>query len=364
MPHRQTAQLHPDAHRLVALINAHDQAEGNAADAEGKTSGFDRSALTAAAAWRGDTLYKGFEHLRQTLSPRDADAVLRLLTAAWLDGFAVGARAQEMCDRPAALDSFRIGANLPDEEAATAKARAAIAPLEKAIRAAKAQEHAELREATLRIAAEHLRTTLFAAVYEDAGQRAAEGVTRAADELLCLVGRTAAPVEKPEDGGIDRFPFSRAVRYIVRGAPEVPDEYNETRTIAPTEITFTYRETPDGQLGRVHAYVKGWWVQDGARVHSEAVGRHFHGDLASWPEWLAAEARLHDPAHADEEQRDERQAQANLDLLAEQICTLDGAMRIVESWFVDVNDGHGLDASDLVHQLHEAGYKLPSDGPS
>lgn len=148
-----------------------------------------------------------------------------------------------MDDRPKALDALLAAANLPDEEAATAKARAAIAPLEKAIRAAKAQERAELRGATLAAASEHLRTRLFAAVYEDAGQRAAEGVTRAADELLRLV----------------------------------------------TDPQFTER-------------------QEGP--------------------------------------------------------TLDGAMRIVESWFVDVNDGHGLDASDLVHQLQKAGYKLPSDQPS
>ncbi|MBE4783941.1 hypothetical protein [Streptomyces caniscabiei] len=275
-----------------------------------------------------------------------------------------------MDDRPKALDALLAAANLPDEETATAEARAAIAPLEAKIRAAKAQERAELREATLRIAAEHLRTTLFAAVYEDAGQRAAEGVTRAADELLRLVADRATPtITWPSQQALDkttaRFPVAQSVVYIVRGMPEVPDEYTKGLTIAPTEITLTYRATPDGQLGRIHAYVKGWWMKDGARVPMDKpVGRHFHGDLASWPEWLAAEARLHDPAQADEEQRDERQAQANLDLLAEQICTLDGAMRIVESWFVDVNDGHGLDASDLVHQLAEAGYQLPSDGPS
>lgn len=147
-----------------------------------------------------------------------------------------------MSERPPALDALlgHVTDNLPNEAAATAKARAAIAPLEKAIRAAKDQERAELRGATLAAASEHLRTTLFPAVYEDAGQRAAEGVTRAADELLRLV------------------------------------------------------EEPVGAPGP----------------------------------------------------------------------TLDGAMRIVESWFVDVNDGHGFDASDLVHQLQEAGYRLPSDGPS
>ncbi|MFC5217287.1 hypothetical protein [Streptomyces coerulescens] len=94
---------------------------------------------------------------------------------------------------------------------------------------------------------------------------------------------------------IDRIPVARSVRYIVRGAPEVPDEYNETRTIDPTEITLTYRSATDSQLGRIHVYVKGWWMHEGARVHAEAVGRHFTGDPAAWPEWLANEARLHDP---------------------------------------------------------------------
>ncbi|WP_435215850.1 hypothetical protein [Streptomyces sp. bgisy034] len=94
---------------------------------------------------------------------------------------------------------------------------------------------------------------------------------------------------------IDRIPVARSIRYIVRGAPEVPDEYNETRTIDPTEIKLTYLSTTDSYLGRIHVYVKGWWMHEGARVHAEAVGRHFTGDPAAWPEWLANEARLHDP---------------------------------------------------------------------
>ncbi|MFM9602712.1 hypothetical protein [Streptomyces turgidiscabies] len=104
-----------------------------------------------------------------------------------------------MSERPAALDGLLgyVAANLPNEEAATAKARAAIAPLEKAVLAAKTQERAELREATLVIAAHHLRTTLYTAVYEDAGQRAAEGVTRAADELLHLVADPHTPIVAP-----------------------------------------------------------------------------------------------------------------------------------------------------------------------
>lgn len=96
---------------------------------------------------------------------------------------------------------------------------------------------------------------------------------------------------------IDRIPVARSVVYAVRGMPDVQDEYNATRTITPTEISLTYRAAEDSQLGRVHAYVKGWWMEDGARVPMDKpVGRHFWGrDFDGWPEWLAAEARLHDP---------------------------------------------------------------------
>lgn len=100
----------------------------------------------------------------------------------------------------------------------------------------------------------------------------------------------------------DRIPLTHSVVYAVRGVPEVPDEYNAERTIAPHEITLTYRTTEDSQLGRVHAYVKGWWMQDGARVPMDKpVGRHFWGrNFADWPEWLVEEARLHDPDAAVE----------------------------------------------------------------
>ncbi|WP_328962942.1 hypothetical protein [Streptomyces virginiae] len=39
----------------------------------------------------------------------------------------------------------------------------------------------------------------------------------------------------------------------------------------------------------------------------------------------------------------------------------DEVLRIVASWYEDVNDGHGLDASDLVTELERAGYPLPDD---
>ncbi|MCX4405929.1 MULTISPECIES: hypothetical protein [unclassified Streptomyces] len=97
---------------------------------------------------------------------------------------------------------------------------------------------------------------------------------------------------------IDRIPVARSVVYVVRGVPEIADEYNADRTIAPTEISFTYQATEDSHLGRVHAYVKGWWMQDGVRIPTDKpVGRHFWGRaFENWPDWLAEEARLHDPA--------------------------------------------------------------------
>ncbi|MFF3310518.1 hypothetical protein [Streptomyces sp. NPDC002952] len=217
-----------------------------------------------------------------------------------------------MDDRPEALDALlaHVADNLPDEATTTAKARAALAPLEAKVRALKAREHAEIRSAARAEAAAELRT--------DASLRDAEGEIALAAygrELADLLAPSTAtegqpkivrgvdqaqavepnpPVDVRADPGIDRVPVTRSVRYIVRGAPDVPDEYNATRTVAPTEVTLTYRVTPDSQLGRVHAYVKGWWMQDGARIHSESVGRHFTGDLTNWPKWLAAEARHHD----------------------------------------------------------------------
>ncbi|MGW1267565.1 hypothetical protein, partial [Streptomyces sp. NPDC002491] len=55
-------------------------------------------------------------------------------------------------DRPNALDALlaHVTDNLPNEETATARARAALAPLEKRIRAAQEHERAEIRNATLR----------------------------------------------------------------------------------------------------------------------------------------------------------------------------------------------------------------------
>lgn len=206
-----------------------------------------------------------------------------------------------MDDRPKALDPLlaHVADQLPDEETTTAEAHAAIAPLKAKARELKAQEHVEIRSATLRQAIDLAREegNRLEEVAGIAQARGARSVAYILRKLLAKEQPLAVDIPAGTDTtGIVRFPVARSVVYVVRGAPEVPDEYNETRTIAPTELSLTYRATADSQLGRIHAYVKGWWMQDGARVHAEAVGRHFWGrDLASWPEWLATEARLHDP---------------------------------------------------------------------
>ena len=97
----------------------------------------------------------------------------------------------------------------------------------------------------------------------------------------------------------DRIPIGRSVVYAVRGMPDVPNQYGPGYLV-PTEITLTYRSTEDSQLGRVHAFVKGHWRrEDGVReVDAALPGQHYYGDTAKWPEWLAEEARLHDPEPA------------------------------------------------------------------
>lgn len=103
------------------------------------------------------------------------------------------------------------------------------------------------------------------------------------------------------DPQTDRIPITRSVSYAVRGAPEMPAHGAAVpgTTLAPTQVTFTYRDAPDSQLGRVQARVKGFWMRDGGRVNpGQPMAQHYFGDLADWPKWLAGEARLHDPEPA------------------------------------------------------------------
>lgn len=87
--------LHPDHLRLVALIANHDEANGNASDPDGKIAGYDSFALTGAAGHRARLIAEGFGTLRKTLTPQQQQDLIRLLTTAWRDGFAVGARSQQ-----------------------------------------------------------------------------------------------------------------------------------------------------------------------------------------------------------------------------------------------------------------------------
>lgn len=97
---------------------------------------------------------------------------------------------------------------------------------------------------------------------------------------------------------IDRIPLTHSVHYVARGLPDVPNQYGPG-VLAPSEITLTYRAAPDSQLGRVHAYVAGRIWVDGTELPllpGGLYGQHYDDGLDGWPEWLAEEARLHDPA--------------------------------------------------------------------
>ncbi|MFJ3923059.1 hypothetical protein [Streptomyces sp. NPDC090022] len=41
--------------------------------------------------------------------------------------------------------------------------------------------------------------------------------------------------------------------------------------------------------------------------------------------------------------------------------TVTEALDIIRRWYIDVNDGAGWDASDLIHDLEKSGYPLPDD---
>ncbi|GHH87885.1 hypothetical protein [Streptomyces capitiformicae] len=121
-----------------------------------------------------------------------------------------------------------------------------------------------------------------------------------------------------ETAAVDRIPLARSVAYAVKGVPDVPAEHTKGLTLAPTEITLTYRSTTDSQLGRVHAYVKGWWMRNGERYPTEKpMGQHYYGGPDGWPEWLAEEARLHDPEAAVSVPPPAPRADAWLDAAAE-----------------------------------------------
>ena len=106
-------------------------------------------------------------------------------------------------------------------------------------------------------------------------------------------------MNQPDPTAVDRIPLAHSIRYVARGLPEVPNKYGDG-VLAPSEITLTYRAAEDSQLGRVHAYVAGRLWVNGAEIpllRGGLYGQHYDG-ADDWPEWLAEEARLHDPEPA------------------------------------------------------------------
>lgn len=87
--------MHPDSLLLVALIDAHDRANGNTPDSSGNVAGINSSALTGAAGHRAQQMFDGYGSMAASLNPQQKKELVQLMAALWKDGFAVGARSQE-----------------------------------------------------------------------------------------------------------------------------------------------------------------------------------------------------------------------------------------------------------------------------
>jgi hypothetical protein len=133
-------------------------------------------------------------------------------------------------------------------------------------------------------------------------------------------------VTVPDQPAIDRIPLAHSVHYAVRGAPEVPNQYGPG-VLRPSEITITYKSSTDSQLGRIHAYVAGRIWVDGKEtplLPGGLYGQHYFDGLNGWPEWLAEEARLHDPDAAPAVQAPAADRAALRDRIAAAIIESDG----------------------------------------
>lgn len=123
------------------------------------------------------------------------------------------------------------------------------------------------------------------------------GITDFIGELHRMAAEASAaepPADPQPAPAVDRIPVAHSVRYVARGLPDLPYQYGRG-VLRPAEITLTYRAAPDSQLGRVHAYVSGRLWVDGVEIPHAPYGQHYDSGLGSWPDWLAEEARLHDP---------------------------------------------------------------------
>ncbi|WP_330328222.1 hypothetical protein [Streptomyces pseudovenezuelae] len=154
----------------------------------------------------------------------------------------------------------------------------------------------------------------------------------------------------PDTPAIDRIPLAHSVHYVARGLPEVPNQYGPG-VLAPSEITLTYRDAPDSQLGRVHAYVAGRIWVDGKELPllpGGLYGQHYFDGVEGWPDWLAEEARLHDP---DAPPEDDPHSCPNCDGVDPDTCLMN-PHRLAEQCPRSEFDGYGLQCQK------EAGHNL------
>lgn len=102
-----------------------------------------------------------------------------------------------------------------------------------------------------------------------------------------------------------RTPYCHKIRYGITGAPILTaDEMDGSHApgvgLKPTRIELAYHAARDGQPARVDASVTGDWTRFGEPDgFGGQMTTHFKSGPDGWPVWLAAEARLHDPAVPD-----------------------------------------------------------------
>lgn len=100
----------------------------------------------------------------------------------------------------------------------------------------------------------------------------------------------------------DRTPYCHKIRYGITGAPVLDgDEMDGSHApgvgIAPKLIELVYSPGRAGKPAHVDASVTGDWTRFGEPDDfGGQVTTHFKSGPDGWPEWLAEEARLHDPA--------------------------------------------------------------------
>lgn len=97
----------------------------------------------------------------------------------------------------------------------------------------------------------------------------------------------------------DRTPYCHKIRYGITGAPiltedEMDGSHAPGMGVSPTLIELIYSAARDGKPATVSASVTGSWTRFGQPADGQ-VTTHFTNGPDGWPEWLAEEARLHNP---------------------------------------------------------------------